>query len=107
MRAFLRDKLDLPNTDVGDGWLLFRLPEAEIGVHPTEKGEWERSEERSDEPLELAFQCDDIHETVSVLKERGVSFTEDVQDQGYGLVAHFALPGDLEALLYQPAYDTD
>ena len=107
MRAFLRDKLDLPNIDVGEGWLLFRLPEAEIGVHPTEKGEWERSEERSDEPLELAFQCDDIHETVSVLKERGVSFTEDVQDQGYGLVAHFALPGDLEALLYQPAYDTD
>src|SRR6185295_6514668 len=33
-RGFLRDVLGLPNVDAGDGWLIFRLPPAEVGVHP-------------------------------------------------------------------------
>ena len=33
-RAFLRDVLNLPNVDVGDGWLIFGLPPAEVAVHP-------------------------------------------------------------------------
>jgi hypothetical protein len=28
LRAFLRDKLGLPATDMGGGWLIFDLPEA-------------------------------------------------------------------------------
>ena len=28
LRAFLRDKLGLDGTDVGDGWLIFDAPEA-------------------------------------------------------------------------------
>ena len=32
LRAFLRDTLGLPSTDVGDGWLIFDLPEAEWDV---------------------------------------------------------------------------
>lgn len=36
LRAFLRDKLQLPGTDVGGGWLIFDAPEADLGVHPTE-----------------------------------------------------------------------
>ena len=39
LRAFLRDKLGLPSVDVGDGWLIFQLPESDMGVHPTEGGE--------------------------------------------------------------------
>ena len=35
-RAFLRDKVGLPSTDVGDGWLIFVAPEVEVGVHPSE-----------------------------------------------------------------------
>jgi len=27
-RAFLRDVLDLPSVDAGDGWLIFSLPPA-------------------------------------------------------------------------------
>jgi len=34
LRAFLRDKLGFKGTDVGDGWLIFEAPEADIGVHP-------------------------------------------------------------------------
>ena len=33
-REFLRDILGLRNVDAGDGWLIFRLPPAEVGVHP-------------------------------------------------------------------------
>ena len=38
------------------------------------------------------------------LKGRGVEFTDGVTDQGYGLVTHFKMPGDLEVPLYQPRY---
>ena len=35
LREFIRDKLGFPCTDVGEGWLIFDLPEADMGVHPT------------------------------------------------------------------------
>jgi hypothetical protein len=38
LRSFIRDKLGLPATDVGDGWLIFETPEADLGIHPTEQG---------------------------------------------------------------------
>ena len=31
-RAFIRDKLRLPYHDAGDGWLIFDVPEADIGI---------------------------------------------------------------------------
>ena len=34
LRAFLRDKLGLQGFDVGDGWLIFDAPEADLGCHP-------------------------------------------------------------------------
>ena len=41
LRAFLRDKLGLRSfTDTGDGWLIFNLPEADMGAHPTNAGRY-------------------------------------------------------------------
>ena len=37
LRAFLRDKLGFPSTDIGDGWLIFDLPEADMGCHPADE----------------------------------------------------------------------
>jgi len=34
LRAFIQDKLGFSYSDVGDGWLIFDLPEAEMGCHP-------------------------------------------------------------------------
>jgi hypothetical protein len=35
LREFLHDKLGFDSyTDVGGGWLIFDLPEADMGVHP-------------------------------------------------------------------------
>ena len=39
--AFIRDKLGFPFTDVGEGWLIFDLPEAEMGCHPADPVEGE------------------------------------------------------------------
>lgn len=97
LRAFLRDKLKFPFTDVGEGWLIFDMPDAEMGVHPTD----------TDPPTGthyLSFYCDDIKKTVAELKGRGVVFLDDISDAGYGLVTHFKMPGDVKVQLYQPRY---
>jgi catechol 2,3-dioxygenase-like lactoylglutathione lyase family enzyme len=99
LRAFLRDKLRLPFTDVGQGWLIFDVPDAEMGCHPSE----ETDGKRSGAP-HISFYCDDIHKTIAELKSRGVEFIEGVSDQGYGLVTHFRAPGDFQIQLYQPRY---
>ena len=54
---------------------------------------------------DISFYCDDIATTVAELKDRGVEFTDEVQDQGFGLVTHFRMPGDFQVQLYQPHYD--
>lgn len=38
-RAFLRDVLKLTNVDLGDGWLIFGLPPAELAVHPSNEND--------------------------------------------------------------------
>ena len=37
-RAFFRDVLGMPNVDIHGGWLIFKLPPAELGVHPSGEG---------------------------------------------------------------------
>ena len=99
LRSFLRDKLKFPFTDVGEGWLIFEMPEADMGVHPTEYPGSPPSGTHN-----ISFFCDDIRKTVDELKARGVEFTEPVTDRGYGLVTFFKVPGDFQIQLYQPRY---
>lgn len=98
LRVFLRDKLGLEGTDVGGGWLIFEAPEADLGVHPAEGGEPKSG------TADISFYCDDIAGTVAELRSRGVEFTQDVEDHGYGLVTYFKVPGDFKVQLYQPRY---
>lgn len=95
-RAFIRDKLGFAATDVGGGWLIFDLPEAEMGCHPTD------GTGPPPNTHEISFYCDDIRQTVAQLRSRGVEFVDDVVDAGYGLVTHFKMPGGVEVQLYQP-----
>ncbi|HKE16296.1 MAG TPA: VOC family protein [Kofleriaceae bacterium] len=98
MRAFLRDVLRLPFTDVGQGWLIFDLPEADIGVHPVD-------DEASSGKHDLSFYCDDIAGTVADLRARGATFDGDIEDHGYGLVTYFTMPGNVRVQLYEPRYE--
>ena len=68
LRTFLRDKLGLPTHDVGDGWLIFNLPEADMGVHPTEAGDHPGARGAASGTHDISFFCDDIERTVEALK---------------------------------------
>jgi catechol 2,3-dioxygenase-like lactoylglutathione lyase family enzyme len=98
LRAFFRDKLGFDGTDVGEGWLIFDAPEADLGVHPTD------GKEVASGTADISFYCDDIETTVRELRARGVVFTQDVGDHGYGYVTRFEVPGDFTVQLYQPKY---
>ncbi|MCH8165061.1 MAG: VOC family protein [Planctomycetes bacterium] len=99
LRAFIRDKLGFSYTDVGDGWLIFDLPQADMGCHPAEAQDGQRSGTHY-----ISFYCDEIEKTVAQLKARGVEFTDEVRDLGYGLATHFRMPGDFQVQLFQPHY---
>jgi predicted enzyme related to lactoylglutathione lyase len=100
LRAFIRDKLGFPFTDVGEGWLIFDLPEADMGCHPAEPAEGKPAGRH-----DISFYCDNIHQTVAELRERGLEFTDEISDQGFGFVTHFKMPGGVEVQLYQPCYE--
>jgi hypothetical protein len=59
LRAFLRDTLRFPYTDVGEGWLIFDLPEADMGCHPAD------AEGAPAGTHDVSFYCDDIETTVA------------------------------------------
>ena len=96
-RNFFRDQVKLPGSDIGEGWWIYDFAEGDLGVHPIDHG---------GEPggHDISFYCDDIAGTVGDLKSRGVEFTKDVEDHGYGLVTYFTAPGGITIQLYEPRY---
>ena len=102
LREFLRDKLGFDSfTDVGGGWLIFDLPEADMGVHPADPS---GSHGQPAGTHDISFYCDDIQVTVEDLKQRGVEFEEEVIDAGFGFTTRFTMPGGVSVQLYQPHY---
>jgi predicted enzyme related to lactoylglutathione lyase len=96
VRAFFRDVLELPSVDAGGGWLIFALPPAELAAHPAEE----------DGRHELYLMCDDIRATIAELKDKGVDVSEEISDEGFGLMTSLALPGGGELALYEPRHAT-
>jgi predicted enzyme related to lactoylglutathione lyase len=101
-RAFLRDVLQLPYVDAHGGWLIFKLPPTELGIHPA--GAPDSTVPNGHH--EVYFMCDDVHTTVADLESKGVEFTAPIEDQGFGLLARFRVPGAGEIGLYQPKHAT-
>lgn len=97
-REFLRDVLELPAHDIGDEWLIFDMPSAEIGVHPSGEGSSPAGTH------DVSFVCDDIHGTVAMLSSKGVNFLQEVEDHGYGWVTYLKIPGEVTVQLYEPKY---
>lgn len=97
LRTLLADAFALDHVDDGQdqGWLIFELPPAELGVHPGE-----------DPAHELSFMCDDLTATVAELERRGVEFHDGPTDRGWGVAIPMVLPGGVEVLLYEPRHAT-
>ena len=92
-RAFLRDVLELPNVDVGEGWLIFGLPPSEVAVHPGTKNNLH----------ELYFMCDDVEAFIAEMKKRDIKCGK-VSNQGWGLLTEVKLPGGGKIGVYQPRH---
>ena len=96
LRALLRDELGWKHVDAGEGWLIFGLPPAELGVHPSD-GETHH---------QLLLICDDIASTVAELGAKGVEVRGEPEDRGFGIGVTVVLPGGVEILLYEPRHET-
>ncbi len=93
-RAFFRDVLKLPNVDVGEGWLIFGLPPAEVALHPSS----------ADTDHELYLMCDDVEAFTAEMEQQNIK-TTPVDDQGWGLLTHLTLPGGGKLGVYQPRHE--
>ncbi len=100
-RVFLRDVLELPYVDAHGGWLIFKLPPAELGVHPADPKTGAPSGHH-----EMYLMCEDVEATVAELTGKGVEFTTPIEDQGFGLLTRLRVPGAGEIGLYQPKHAT-
>jgi predicted enzyme related to lactoylglutathione lyase len=101
VRAILRDVFGWPHVDNGEGWLIFALPPAELGVHPGEGPTFESGVRH-----QVSFMCDDIEATIADLRARGVEISGEPRDEGYGIVSMIVLPGGVDVQLYQPRHLT-
>lgn len=94
VRAVLRDVFGWDHVDLGDNWLVFKLPPAELGVHPSQ------FEVRRD----VSLMCDDLEATMAELRAKGIEFAGEPLDEGWGVTIEMVLPGDTKLMLYEPKY---
>jgi hypothetical protein len=99
LRAVLRDVFGWPHVDAGEGWLIFKTPPAEMGVHPAEGPTYEGGTRHL-----ISFMCDDIQKTVVELRRQGIEIIGEPQDEGYGITITMRLPGGCEVMLYEPRH---
>lgn len=92
-RAFLRDVLELPFVDSGDGWLIFALPPSEVAVHDSPKNNLE----------EFYFVTDDVEHLMAAMKMHKVKCSP-VSTQPWGLLTRIKLPGGGNLKVYQPLH---
>lgn len=99
LRATFRDVLGWEHVDSGDGWLIFALPPAELGVHPAEGLTFEGGTRH-----QLTLMCDDITATIEEFQAKGVEVRGDPEDEGWGITTTLVLPGGVEVMLYEPRH---
>ena len=94
LRGFFRDALGFASVDAGDGWLIFALPPAELGIHPADETRHE-----------IYLMCDDIAAASAALRAKGIEVSEPAQ-AGFGVVVSINTPDGAELSLYQPHHPT-
>jgi hypothetical protein len=96
LRAVFRDVFKFRHVDAGDGWLIFALPPAELGIHPAEGPMFETGMRHS-----ISFMCDDIKATIRDLRAKGITVEGEPQDEGWGITTMLNLPGGAQVMLYE------
>ena len=103
-RAFFRDVLEFRSVDAGHGWLIFALPPAEAGVHPTDEKERVR-EKPYHLGAEFYFMCDDLNSTIKWLEGKDVHCSP-INEAPWGITTAIRLPSGGEIGLYEPRHPT-
>jgi hypothetical protein len=93
-RAFLRDTLGFKGIDVGGGWLIMKLPPAEIGVHPTEEKP----------SAEIYLICDDMDNTLTELQAKGIACSP-IQTAAWGKMTMISMPSGAKLGMYEPRHE--
>jgi hypothetical protein len=99
LRAVFRDVFKFRHVDAGEGWLIFKLPPAELGVHPAEGPTYESGVRH-----QLTLMCDDIQATVAELRGKGIDVKGEPEDEGWGISVTLNLPGGVQVQLYEPRH---
>jgi hypothetical protein len=104
-RVFFETVLEFPSIDLGEGWLVFALPPAEMAVHP---GNGEFVQMHAEHPMlgaVLYLMCDDLHSMMQSLEGKGVACATPVETE-WGISTSLRLPSGGEIGLYQPTHPT-
>jgi hypothetical protein len=99
LRVFLRDVLGIPARDAGGGWLIFDLPKADMGVHPTDFPGAPPSGTHA-----ISLHCTDIQAVVERLRVADVALDEGPKDDGYGPYVRLTMPGGTKIEVLEPRY---
>jgi hypothetical protein len=104
-RAFFKTVLEFPSIDLGEGWLIFALPPAELAVHPGEGEFVQRHAEHAMLGTVLYLMCDDLASAIALLKSKGIACANPVEAE-WGISTSVRLPSGGEIGLYQPTHPT-
>jgi len=92
-KAFFRDVLKFDHVDVHGGWLIFKLPPAEIAVHPSDENDLH----------EVYLMTDDLELEKRALKKAGAR-CDTASQQSWGRSTRIQLPGGGTVGLYEPRH---
>jgi hypothetical protein len=92
-RVFLKDVLQLPFVDIGQGWLIFGLPPSEVAFHAGE----------NNSKHEFYLICEDVNVFVGAMADRGVTCST-VQEERWGRLTNVTLPGGGTIGVYEPRH---
>jgi len=104
-RAFFRDVLEFRPVDVGEGWLIFALPPAELAVHPASRTFTRRQGGHAMMGAVLYLMCSDLEGVVKSLKAKKVKCAK-IGKAPWGSYTTLLLPSGVEMGLYQPTHPT-
>ena len=104
-RAFFRDILGFAAVDAGGGWLIFALPPAEAGIHPSDGEKRQLHGGRRLLGSVLYLMCDDLPALMKSLNDKGVSCSP-AEEEDWGIKTTIKLPSGGEIGLYQPTHPT-